>query len=254
MPDPDTIAGWPVVTVEISADGAVVDGAPVGVPSGMAARDAAIGTVADIARRVGRTVRVEAIEEDGTVHPLFVSPTGAVTEAGSAIPRRTRKEPRKLGPGVPVPTARQSASLHSIRAALAGDDPELALDLARAFARETASHGDAAATLAAREVHAYTALRAGSTEQAVELFAQAAVARAAQEEAVEATVLTPDRWAWRLVQNAHYCWLQVEDVEDAYGLSPYVLGAYSAVGAPEADAAQAARAHQADLRRQLLAG
>ncbi|MGR6997699.1 hypothetical protein ACU686_05635 [Yinghuangia aomiensis] len=55
------------------------------------------------------------------------------------------------------------------------------------------------------------------------------------------------------MQNAHYCWLQVQDTEEAYGLSPFVLGAYSAVGAPDAEAALAARARQEQLRRRLLA-
>lgn len=350
MPESPVVPGWPVLTIEVTGDGFTVAGEPVEVAPGESPREAAIAVVARTAQSLGRPVRAEAIEADGTVFPLVVSPDGEVGEAAPPIPpaktRRVLKrrkpaepahDPRPLatpapapapaplaasyaapeadgpelpGPGhrgagfaahdvdgldfggpeaavpeartphaespavespapasppaatpsvprprdasTPTPTRDQQASLRTIRAALDVNNPALAMELADVFARETATQGDPSATLAAREVHAYAALRAGSTEQAVTLFAQAAMARVEQESEV-AQADTPDRWAWRLVQNAHYCWLQVQDTEEAYGLSPFVLGAYSAVGAPDAEAALAARAHQEQLRRRLLA-
>lgn len=366
MPESPVVPGWPVLTIEVTGDGFTVAGEPVEVAPGESPREAAIAMVARTAQSLGRPVRAEAIEADGTVFPLVVSPDGEVGEAAPPIPpaksRRVLKrrkpaepahDPRPLptpapapaaapmaesyaasepypapeayDPGLPVagvaahdvdgldvggpaagipeavtpqvespaaespavessaaespaverpaverpaaaapsipsprdaatptPTRDQQASLRTIRAALDVNNPALAMELADVFARETATQGDPSATLAAREVHAYAALRAGSTEQAVTLFAQAAMARVEQETDV-ARADTPDRWAWRLVQNAHYCWLQVQDTEEAYGLSPFVLGAYSAVGAPDAEAALAARAHQEQLRRRLLA-
>lgn len=362
MPESPVVPGWPVLTIEVTGDGFTVAGEPVEVAPGESPREAAIAVVARTAQSLGRPVRAEAIEADGTVFPLVVSPDGEVGEAAPPIPpaksRRVLKrrkpaepahDPRPLptpapapapaqapapapmaepyggsepypapeaydpalpvagvaahgGDGLavggteadtpeaethevestsvespavenppvehpaaatpsvpsprdastPTPTRDQQASLRTIRAALDVNNPALAMELADVFARETATQGDPSATLAAREVHAYAALRAGSTEQAVTLFAQAAMARVEQESEV-ARADTPDRWAWRLVQNAHYCWLQVQDTEEAYGLSPFVLGAYSAVGAPDAEAALAARAHQEQLRRRLLA-
>lgn len=418
MTDHVDVPGWPVVTIQLNDDTDVqVDGVPVVVGPGVNARQAAIESVVGTAQVLGRPVRAEAIEPDGTLYPLIVEPDGTVRSAGPEIPvnggrkgRGRRKsgatgetstprvaarpeasvppptrataapaqDPRPLvtpvaaaevaptaasepdyGPPaepaatglnwtpppteteapapppppveaspspepppppavvpvpratpapqpanspppqptrapdpvsaeprrpvlekpsvteelpaqpapapapdaeaatgqelIPKPNALQKDALRRINAAIAAGDNVNALAIAGQLDADSENEGDAAAALAAREIHAYVAIRAGQAQVAVKLFAEAAVARATHDKRIGAgSATTPDRWSWRLAQNAHYCWLQIKDPEDAYGLSPAVLGAYSAIGAADAPAAEAARGYAEQMRRILV--
>lgn len=85
--DVENVPGWPVVTVEISGDGRLlVDGNALDVPPGSDPRRIGTEAAAGVAATLGRPVRVKAVEEDGTIFPLIVSPDGEVAEGGPALP------------------------------------------------------------------------------------------------------------------------------------------------------------------------
>lgn len=82
--DPADVPAWPVVGVEMRTDGQVrVDGETFAVPDGADVRQAAITAVATTASLIGRPVRAEAREPDGTVWPLIVTPDGQAIAAGA---------------------------------------------------------------------------------------------------------------------------------------------------------------------------
>lgn len=107
MPLPD-VPAWPVQTVELRGDGQVrVDGEHVPVPPGTEPRAAAIAVVAGTASLIGRPVRAEAREADGTVWPLVVTPDGRAIAAGTprhpAPGRRGRRRPGMIRRSAPTP-------------------------------------------------------------------------------------------------------------------------------------------------------
>ncbi|MCF2526716.1 hypothetical protein [Yinghuangia soli] len=344
------VPGWPVIAIELSATEVRVNGSPLTLPAGVDLRTAAIQSAASTAQTLGRPVRVEATEADGSMFPLIVAPNATVTEAGPVVPpqnsrgklwqrrsagsggRRdrgpsssfglgpapvsnnavsvsagtawaeppapalasppvpaptpaptplpaarapqtvpvpaggglfanepTREEPAEANEAaieqMPVPSTVQADQIRRIEAALQSGHTAQARHLAKALDGAAEQGGDVPAAIAARELLAYTALRDGASDAAAELFAQAAMVRAVHDrDTGVGGVITLKRWAWRLTQNAHYCWLHVDDPETAYSLGPAVIGAYSAVGAETSAAAQAARAHLDELRGRLLAG
>ncbi|NUU24361.1 MAG: hypothetical protein HOV68_23085, partial [Streptomycetaceae bacterium] len=103
------VPGWPVVTIEMSADELRIDGDAVAVPAGASPREVALEAVARTAQMLGRPVRAEAVEADGTVYPLIVAPDASVSEAGPAIapPERRgfRRRKSKAQPAAPRPEA-----------------------------------------------------------------------------------------------------------------------------------------------------
>ncbi|MGW0661918.1 hypothetical protein [Streptodolium elevatio] len=189
-------------------------------------------------------------------------PVAAVPEPVSAIPepapaapeprpvpevRRATPPPPPGAPrALPVPTPEQSQVLRGIRAAVASGDIDSALQRALALedaVRQTAE--DPERLIAAREVSAYVTMLAGETDRAVGLFARAAVDRVGMDG-------LSDPWATRLAKNAHYCWLQVDDVERAFEVGPLVLRAYAAV-APDAEPEASAARHHLDALRAHVA-
>ena len=97
------VPAWPVVAIEMAADGSVrVDGDVVPMEPGDDPRSAGLAAASATARFLGRAVRVEAVEPDGTVYPLIVATDGSVTEAGPGIPppqeRTSRFGRRKKAP------------------------------------------------------------------------------------------------------------------------------------------------------------
>ncbi|MEV4440919.1 hypothetical protein AB0K09_18255 [Streptomyces sp. NPDC049577] len=92
--DPENVPAWPLVTITMTPDGAVlVNDAPVPAPEGVDARAAGVAAAADHVLRLGlaRPVRAQAIEPDGTVWPLLIHPDGTASPAGDAIrPERRR--------------------------------------------------------------------------------------------------------------------------------------------------------------------
>ncbi|WP_436787963.1 hypothetical protein [Yinghuangia sp. YIM S10712] len=110
--DPSDVPAWPVVVVELRTDGQVrVDGDMFAVPQGADVRQTAIAAVAATASLIGRPVRAEAREPDGTVWPLIVTPKGQAIAAGAA--RRTPPAAKRRGfrsgvlrrPSAPQPSA-----------------------------------------------------------------------------------------------------------------------------------------------------
>ncbi|WP_406299949.1 hypothetical protein OG948_32780 [Embleya sp. NBC_00888] len=92
MPDNSAVPAWPVVTIELLIDDTVrVDGVSIPVPSGVHPRAAALEAAAVTARVLGRPVRAEAVEPDGTVFPLIVAQDGGVTAADDPITPNTKR-------------------------------------------------------------------------------------------------------------------------------------------------------------------
>ncbi|MFJ6742946.1 hypothetical protein ACIQOU_29145 [Streptomyces sp. NPDC091279] len=90
--DAADVPGWPAYTLTVYADGRVDAAGPL-VPSATHAhRGAAIGAVAEASARLGRPVRAQATEADGTVWLLVVTPDGSVGElTGAPTPPQPRK-------------------------------------------------------------------------------------------------------------------------------------------------------------------
>ncbi|WP_377273641.1 hypothetical protein [Peterkaempfera sp. SMS 1(5)a] len=100
--DPGLVPDWPWPAVQIMADGRVeVDGIAVPVPEGLDADGVRRWAVAHAARqyaRIGRPIRVTAIDPDGTRRPLIVHPDGAVLQAlEPEPPHRTGHRLRPVG-------------------------------------------------------------------------------------------------------------------------------------------------------------
>ncbi|MET7299637.1 hypothetical protein [Embleya sp. NPDC005575] len=86
MSDNAAVPAWPVVLIALGADRTVeIDGLPVPVNPGRDPRDVALAVAAETARTLGRAVRVQAVEPDGTTFPLIVDPRGNVVQAGDPL-------------------------------------------------------------------------------------------------------------------------------------------------------------------------
>lgn len=123
--DPSEVPAWPVVAIDLRTDGHVrVDDETVPVPAGADMRQTAVDVVAATAALIGRPVRAEAREPDGTVWPLVVTPDGQVLSAGAArrpppatkrrgfrggVLRRVSPEPPAGPPPLTTPTAGAAA-------------------------------------------------------------------------------------------------------------------------------------------------
>jgi hypothetical protein len=107
--DPSDVPAWPVVVVELRTDGQInVDGDTFAVPDGADVRQTAIAAVATTASLIGRPVRAEAREPDGTIWPLIVTPDGQAIAAGAGRrPPPTAKRRGFRGGLLRRPTAEQ---------------------------------------------------------------------------------------------------------------------------------------------------
>ncbi|QSY51722.1 hypothetical protein [Streptomyces griseocarneus] len=118
--DPSTVPDWPAPVVRLTGQGTVeVDGAVLPLPPGLDGADArqwAVKNVAERYARLGRAIRVTAVEADGTSFPLIVHPDGTVealaVEAaggrrGKRRPPRRRPRPRATPPGREERTGRE---------------------------------------------------------------------------------------------------------------------------------------------------
>ncbi|MGW1994544.1 hypothetical protein [Embleya sp. NPDC001921] len=171
--------------------------------------------------------------------PPVPAPTSARVEAPAPTPA-----PKPASASAPAPTRvlaepskEQALKVAEIARFIRAGDDERALALAASLDAATSAGGDEGAMPAAREVHAYVAVLTGRPELALELYADAALARG-----------THPKEAARMTSNAHYCWLRIDDMESAYDLGRVLLRAYSAV---PTDPGQAA---VRDRMRSLRAG
>ncbi|WP_436772189.1 hypothetical protein [Yinghuangia sp. YIM S09857] len=222
------VPAWPVLTVELRTDGyVVVEGETIPVAAGDDARQTAVEVVAATATLIGRPVRVEAREPDGTVWPLIVTPDARVVAAGASrnpIQSRRRRGLRRGSQrrpaanshtGVPVPPPAPGAETRS------APDPDTQATLARilsdlrngrtAAARSRAQslvdrldegHGRTSpAASAGREVLAFTSFVNGDVLGAATLYAELAMSRPNGEGPVDERIA---RWA----DNAQFSWSQ----------------------------------------------
>ncbi|MFF7245491.1 hypothetical protein ACFZBU_16480 [Embleya sp. NPDC008237] len=100
MSDNAAVPAWPVVLITLSADRTLeIDGVYVPVDPGRDPRDVALAVAAETARSLGRAVRVQAVEPDGTTFPLIVDPQGNVAQAGDPVPAKPARRGRGLRRG-----------------------------------------------------------------------------------------------------------------------------------------------------------
>ncbi|MFL4496490.1 PQQ-binding-like beta-propeller repeat protein [Streptomyces sp. VTCC 41912] len=105
--DPATVPAWPAPEVRLTGQGLVeVDGVSLRLPQGLDGADArrwAVQHVASKYARLGRPIRVTAIETDGARIPLIVHPDGTV----QAVPEET---PARRGLRLPAPAPRKGST------------------------------------------------------------------------------------------------------------------------------------------------
>ncbi|OPC77465.1 hypothetical protein B4N89_43980 [Embleya scabrispora] len=167
--------------------------------------------------------------------PRFGEPSGPTTALGAPeAPMRGTSRP-SASVDAPGPTVEQARSVAEIARLLRAGDGERAMTLAAALDAAVEAGDDRRAVPAAREVHAYVALMTDRPGLAVQLYADAALAR----------VDRPEETA-RMARNAHYSWLRVAEPESAYGLGSVVLRAYEAV--PDDPGCEAVRDRMRSLR------
>lgn len=291
MIDETAVPDWPVVVIRMSPDGrAEVDGQPVVPGPAEDARDAAMSRAMYAAQGLGRPVRVDAHESDGTLFPLIVDPSGAVTEAGPPVPpaserrgllrrRRTtaaaepprppaayteptRPEPEFASSGVRVTSPVRAVPHTSATTA----DPSLprpaahhvrVLDQVRGLA-ESGDHPAALRLLAELQPDA-------DAEEAVALGEVRAYLAFLEGDAVRAARLytdaalawfrlrgAADSWALGLTESAHYSWGHVDDPDEAFGIGRELLAAYLALGLADSPRADVARTRLERTRERLL--
>lgn len=117
-------------------------------------------------------------------------------------------------------------------------------DARGAFAelRDVAGSADGGAGAALREVQAYLLFLAGDPHQASRLYLDVAADAAAE---------FSEGWALGVVECAHHCWLDVDDVGQAYELGREIVAAYVRLGAGSSLQGTHARTRQRELRGRL---
>ncbi|HSA53951.1 MAG TPA: hypothetical protein VLH10_28055 [Yinghuangia sp.] len=322
--DVDSIPRWPVIAIRLDGDGSVtVDGEPLALAPGEDARTVAMERARHTADLLGRPVRVDAREPDGTVFPMVIDGTGDVAEAGPPVvpgPQRrgllrrrsapaqaeagaaplpppaparadevspagaftappvpvppvvsdppgtgvappyaaARQVPRPAndfgeavsgfgsaapspghgGQALPRPTEEQARVLARVRRAAEAGDPRGALAEIREIARD--AEGGAAAALG--EVEAYLTFLDGDPVKASRLYLGLAS---------DPDRRISDTWALGLVECAHHCWLDVDDVGPAYELGRELVAAYTRLGAADSVQIAHARARLREMRARL---
>lgn len=87
MGEHTAVPAWPVILIELGPNDTVeIGGVPVPVEPGRNPRDVALAVAAETAGVLGRAVRVQAVEPDGTTFPLIVDSEGNVVQAGDPTP------------------------------------------------------------------------------------------------------------------------------------------------------------------------
>ncbi|MFE3205297.1 hypothetical protein [Embleya sp. NPDC059237] len=87
MGEHTAVPAWPVILIELGPNDTVeIGGVPVQVEPGRNPRDVALAVAAETAGVLGRAVRVQAVEPDGTTFPLIVDSEGNVVQAGDPTP------------------------------------------------------------------------------------------------------------------------------------------------------------------------
>lgn len=150
-------------------------------------------------------------------------PAPAPIQARERLQAPADPDPQPAPMPTPVraePTEEQAQAILEIARSVRSGAGDRALALAASLDASVENGGDEHALPAAREVHAYVALLAGRPALAVRLYADAALARGTHPED-----------AARMTENAHHCWLRVDETEAAYDLGSLVLRAYSTIPA-----------------------
>jgi hypothetical protein len=104
------LPAWPVYALTVRDDGRVDASGPLVPAAGHPNRASAIDTVAGAAARLGRPVRADAMEPDGAVWHLVISPDGTVGELPGDGQRAKAPRRRTEKPGRPENAATEPAA------------------------------------------------------------------------------------------------------------------------------------------------
>lgn len=258
------VPAWPAYALTVHDDGRVDAAGPLVPFTTHPHRAAAVGAVAEASARLGRPVRAEATEANGTVWLLVVSPDGSVGEIAGA---RATERPRRRGtratkaspPASAVSSASAATAASSVSSAAPADaEPDFAEGLALVAEHLEAGRIDPAAELAARldrraadtlgvshpdalrirEVWARISALLGDTAAGVRLFRDVA-----------------ERWHYRgETENAESAaaravalWLQITDLDTALATGMGVVRMRNQIPGEGATALTEALKHQAWL-------
>ncbi len=253
--EPTAVPAWPVYALTVHDDGRIVASGPLIPASGHTTRASAVDTVAGAAARLGRPVQARAIEPDGTVWHLVISPNGEVNELPGGAPRA--KAPKKRHDKRPVEAATETAapastgpapepapdrstyaqSLALIREHLEEGRVGRAASLATRLDEQAAhalgvSHPDA---LHVREVRAWVTALIGDAVSGVRLYRDVA-----------------ERWHYRgdseraeaVAARAETLWLQITDLDTALSVGASVVRMRHQIPGENGEALTAVLAHQ----------
>ncbi|WP_326798182.1 hypothetical protein OG946_24630 [Streptomyces sp. NBC_01808] len=244
------VPSWPVYALTVHGDGRITASGPLVPVAGHPTRAAAVAEVAAAAARLGRAVRAEATEADGTVWHLVISPDGAVGELpggaqhGKPPSGRRARAPRKRDDRPP-----------------AGAQPEpgaYAESLAQVTEHLKAGRIDEAATLATRLDEQASGSLGVSDSDALRIREVRARVTAVAGDAVGSLKLFRDiaeRWHYRgegeraeaAATRAETLWMGITDVDTALSAGDTMIRLRNQLPGETGEALAAVLEHQAWL-------
>ncbi|MGP3973541.1 hypothetical protein ACTWQF_05770 [Streptomyces sp. 8N114] len=247
--EPSEVPAWPAYAFVVQDSGRVAVSGPLLPASEHPDRSAAIDAVAAAAAGLGRPVRAEATEPDGTVWLLVISPDGSVGELSGAAAQRGRPpKKRSTPPPTPAlgsPDALTDAVAHLEAHAGAGRMDE-ALALAAQLDEKAAdelglSHPEA---LRIREARARVTALAGDAVGGVRMYRDVAERWHYQGAADQAEAVAT---------RAEDLWLQIPDPETAALAGVAMVRMRNQIPGQGGHAFAAVLAHQSQLEAALNA-
>ncbi|MFE9388837.1 hypothetical protein [Streptomyces sp. NPDC006784] len=260
--EPAEVPGWPAYAFVVQADGRVTVSGPLLPGSEHPTRASAVDVVAGAAAGLGRPVRAQATERDGTVWHLVISPDGAVGElsVGARQGKASKKRAAPSRARRPDPGQAQPAPESAGAAPDAGSTTPEALSeaVARLDAYAAAGRADEAETLAAQlDEHAANALGLSHPEALLVRETRARITGQAGD-AVGGVLLYRDvaeRWHYRgdyeqaeaVADRAQALWLEIADLATAVAAGVSVVRMRNQIPGEGGGAFAAAVEHQARL-------
>ncbi|WP_431981192.1 hypothetical protein [Streptomyces qinglanensis] len=260
--EPAEVPGWPAYAFVVQDSGRVAVSGPLLPAAEHPTRASAVDAVAAASAGLGRPVRAQATERDGTVWHLVISPDGAVGElsVGARQGKAAKKRATPGRPRRPDPGQAQPAPEPVTAAPVAGaTTPEaLAEAVSRLDAQAAAGRTDEAETLAAQlDEHAANALGLSHPDALLVREARARITGQAGD-AVGGVLLYRDvaeRWHYRgayeqaeaVADRAQALWLEIADLATAVAAGVSVVRMRNQIPGEGGGGFAAAVEHQARL-------
>ncbi|MBO8195032.1 hypothetical protein ITI46_25755 [Streptomyces oryzae] len=243
---PSEVPAWPAYAFVVRDSGKVAVSGPLLPTSEHPTRTSAIDAVAAAAHGLGRPVRAEATEPDGTVWLLVISPDGAVGELAGGAQRG--KPPKKRPSPAPAPVSGApdvpADAMSQLEAHVAAGRMDEAVALAARLDENAAdtlglSHPDA---LRFREARARVTALTGDAVGAIRMYRDVAERWHYQGAAEEAEAVAA---------VADELWLQIPDPETAALAGVAILRMRNQIPGDGGHAFATVLAHQSHLEAAL---